>query len=101
MLISHSLNENNLKDSKVERTIEVIEEVLSLLNSAHYFSKEKGKTLFILSVSKEIREYQKKKLIRKFKLFEGEEKKEYKSKSKEQWRRQLKDFWVITTNYIK
>ena len=34
--------------------VEVSEEVLNQLHSAHYFSKKKGKTLFMLSASKEL-----------------------------------------------
>ena len=36
-----------------ERTIKVSEDVQNQLHSAHYFSKKKGKTLFIFIVSKE------------------------------------------------
>ena len=49
--ISHSLKERNLKDNEGERTVEVSEDVLNQLHSAHYFSKKKGKALFILSAS--------------------------------------------------
>ena len=52
--ISHSLKERNLKDFEGERTVEVSEDVLNRLHSAHYFSKKKGKALFMLSASKEI-----------------------------------------------
>ena len=51
--ISHSLKERNLKDFEGERTLEVSEDVLNQLHSAHYFSKKKGKALFMLSASKE------------------------------------------------
>ena len=40
---SHSLKEWNRKDCEGERTVEVSEEVLNQLHSAHYFSKKKGK----------------------------------------------------------
>ena len=52
--ISHSLNERNLKNLEGERTVEVSEDVLNQLHSAHYFSKKKDKALFMLSVSKEL-----------------------------------------------
>ena len=52
--ISHSLKERNLKDNEGERTVEVSEDVLNQLHSAHYFSKKKGKALFMLSASKEL-----------------------------------------------
>ena len=48
---SHSLNEWNRKVSEGERMVEVSEEVLNQLHSAHYFSKKKGKALFMLSAS--------------------------------------------------
>ena len=85
--ISHSLKERNLKDSEGERTVEVSEEVLNQLHSAHYFSKKKGKALFMLSVSKELGtiKRKRKKSIREFNPLEGEEeKKEYKSKRMKQ-----------------
>ena len=52
--ISHSLKERNLKDFEGERTVEVSEDVLNQLYSNNYFSKKKGKALFILSASKEL-----------------------------------------------
>ena len=85
--ISHSLKERNLKDSKGERTVEVSEDVLNQLHSAHYFSKKKGKALFMLSASKELGtiKRKRKKSIREFNPLEGEEeKKEYKSKRMKQ-----------------
>ena len=48
----HSLKKRNLKDKEGERTVEVSEEVLNQLHSAHYFSKKKGKALFMISASK-------------------------------------------------
>ena len=52
--ISHSLKERILKDKESERTVEVSEEVLNQLHSEHYFSKKKGKGLFVFSASKEL-----------------------------------------------
>ena len=52
--IAHSLKERNHKDQKGEKTIEVSEDVLNQLHSAHYFSKKKGKALFMLTASKEL-----------------------------------------------
>ena len=52
--ISHSLKERNLKDSKGERTVEVSEEVLNQLHSAHYFSKKKGKAFFCFLLQKNL-----------------------------------------------
>ena len=85
--ISHSLKERNLKNSEEERIVEVSEEVLNQLHSAHYFSKKKGKAFFLLSASKELRtiKRKRKKSIREFKPLEGEEeKKEYESKRMKQ-----------------
>ena len=52
--IVHSLKERNHKDQEGNKTIEVSEDVLNQLHSAHYFSKKKGKVLFMLIVSKEL-----------------------------------------------
>ena len=43
--IAHSLKERNHKDQEGDKTIEVSEDVLNQLHSAHYFSKKKGKAL--------------------------------------------------------
>ena len=53
--ISHSLKQRNLDGAEGERTVEVSEDVLNQLHDAHYFSKKKGKALFMLSASKELR----------------------------------------------
>ena len=50
--ISHSLNKRNLKHSEGESIIEVSEDILNQLYSAHHFSK--NKSLFIFSTSKEL-----------------------------------------------
>ena len=81
--ISHSLKVKNLKDKEGERIVGVSEEVLNQLLSTHYFSKKKGKALFMLSASKELGtiERKRKKQIKKFdQLKEIEEEKEHKSK---------------------
>ena len=52
--IAHSLKERNLKDQEGDKTVEVSEDVLNQLHSAHYFSKKKGKALFMLTASKEL-----------------------------------------------
>ena len=80
--ISHSLKERNLKDFEGERTVEVSEDVLNQLHSAHYFSKKKGKALFMLSASKELGaiKRKRKRLIREFDPYDKEEKKEPSSK---------------------
>ena len=75
--ISHSLKERNLKDFEGERTVEVSEDVLNQLHSAHYFSKKKGKALFMLSASKELGaiKRKRKRLIREFDPYDKEEEK--------------------------
>ena len=81
--ISHSLKERNLEDSEGGRTVEVSEEVLNQLHAAHYFSKKKGKALFMLSASKELGtiKRKRKKSIKSFDPFcNEEEKKEEKHK---------------------
>ena len=52
--IAHSLKERNHKDQEGDKTIEVSEDVLNQLHSANYFSKKKGKALFMLTASKEL-----------------------------------------------
>ena len=52
--IAHSLKERNHKDQEGDKTIEVSEDVLNKLHSAHYFSKKKWKALFMLTASKEL-----------------------------------------------
>ena len=52
--IAHSLKERNHKDQEGDKTVEVLEDVLNQLHSAHYFSKKKGKALFMLTASKEL-----------------------------------------------
>ena len=74
--ISHSLKQRNL-DYEGERTVEVSEDVLKQLHGAHYFSKKKGKTLFMLSASKELGVI-KRKRKRSFKAFDPLEDKEEK-----------------------
>ena len=52
--ITHSLKERNHQDQEGDKTIEVSEDALNQLHSAHYFSKKKGKALFMLTASKEL-----------------------------------------------
>ena len=52
--MSFSLKERNLKDKEGERTVEVSEDVLNQLHGARYFSRKKGKALYMLSTSKEL-----------------------------------------------
>ena len=52
--VSYSLKERNLENKEGDKTVEVSEDVLNQLHSAHYFSKKKGKALFMLTASKEL-----------------------------------------------
>ena len=49
--IAHSLKERNQENKDEDKTIEVSEDVLNQLHSAYYFSKKKGKALFMLTAS--------------------------------------------------
>ena len=75
--ISHSLKERNQEEKKGERTVEVSEDVLNQLHEAHYFSKKKGKALFMLKASKDLRtiKRKRKKYIASFDPFNNEEEK--------------------------
>ena len=75
--ISYSLKKRNLKDFEGERTVEVSEDVLNQLHSANYFSKKKGKALFMLSASKELGAIKRKRKreIREFDPYNKEEEK--------------------------
>ena len=80
--IAHSLKERNHKDQEGDKTIEVSEDVLNQLHSAHYFSKKKRKALFMLTASKELRII-KRKRKKSFKAFDPSiDKEETKSRSK-------------------
>ena len=80
--IAHSLKERNHKDQEGDKTIEVSEDVLNKLHSAHYFSKKKGKALFMLTASKELGII-KRKRKKSFKAFDPSiDKEETKSRSK-------------------
>ena len=80
--ISHSLKERNLENKEGDKTVEVSEDVLNQLHSAHYFSKKKGKALFMLTASKELGII-KKKRKKSFKTFDPNiEKEETKDRSK-------------------
>ena len=80
--ISHSLKQRNLDDTEGERTVEVSEDVLNQLHGAHYFSKKKGKALFMLSASKELGVV-KRERKRSFKAFDPLEDKEEKKNQRQ------------------
>ena len=67
--IAHSLKERNQENKDGDKTIEVSEDVLNQLHSANYFSKKKGKALFMLTASKELGSI-KRKRKKSFKVFE-------------------------------
>ena len=63
---THQKNQENKDGNK---TIGVSEDVFNQLHSAHYFSKKKGKALFILTASKELGSI-KRKRKKSFKVFD-------------------------------
>ena len=67
--IAHSLKEWNQENKDGDKTIEVSKDVLNQLHSAHYFSKKKGKALFMLTASKELGSI-KRKRKKSFKVFD-------------------------------
>ena len=54
--ISHSLKERNLENKEGDKTVEVSEDVLNQLHSAHYFSKKRKGTVHANCI-KRIRNY--------------------------------------------
>ena len=79
--------------------VEVSEEVLNQLHSAHYISKKKGKALFMLSASKELGtiKRKRKKQINEYDPLGIEEEKEYKSKRQKQMKIEIKNNRSVTT----
>ena len=71
--IFHSLKQRNLDDTEGERTVEVSEDVLNQLHGVYYFSKKKGKALFMLSASKELGVIKGKKSFKAFDPLEDKE----------------------------
>ena len=45
--MNHSLKQKSKCEENEDRTIEISEDVLNKLHSANYFSKKKGKALFM------------------------------------------------------
>ena len=103
--ISHSLKERNQEEKEGERTVEVSEDVLNQLHAAHYFSKKKGKALFMLKASKDLGtiKRKRKKSIALFDPFNNEEeKKEHRGKrAKIENRNQKITNWLITKSSKK
>ena len=58
--VSHLLNQRSKHEGIEDKTIEVTEDVLNQLNGANYFSKKKGKALFMLKAWKKYRVVQRK-----------------------------------------
>ena len=52
--VNHSLKQRSMCEENEDRTVEISEDVLNQLHSANYFSKKKGKALFMLKAGKEI-----------------------------------------------
>ena len=51
--INHSLKQRSKWEENEDRTVEVAEDVLNQLHSTNYFSKKKGKALYMLKTCKE------------------------------------------------
>ena len=58
--VNHSLKQRSKCEEIEDRTVEISEDVLNQLHSVNYFSKKKGKALFMLKVGKEISAIQRK-----------------------------------------
>ena len=58
--ISHALKQRNEEVKEGDKTVEVWEDVLNQLHSANYFSKKKGKALYMLKASKDYTKVQRK-----------------------------------------
>ena len=52
--VNHSQKQRSKCEENEDRTVEISEDVLNQLHIANYFSKKKGKALFMLKVGKEI-----------------------------------------------
>ena len=79
--VSHSLNQRSKHEGNEDKTIEVTEDVLNQLHGANYFSKKKGKALFMLKAEKKYGVVQRKKQYESLNLENlEEEKKEYQNK---------------------
>ena len=104
--ISHSLKERNQEEKEGERTVEVSEDVLNQLHAAHYFSKKKGKALFMLKASKDlgtIKKKRKRSIASSDPFNVEEEKKEHRGKRakvSDESNQKITD-WLITKNSKK
>ena len=104
--ISHSLKERNQEEKEGERTVEASEDVLNQLHAAHYFSKKKGKALFMLKASKDLGtiKRKRKRSIASFDPFNvEEEKKEHRGKRakvSDESNQKITD-WLITKSSKK
>ena len=58
--VNHSLKQRSKWEENEDRTVEISVDELNQLHSANYFSKKKGKALFMLKVGKEIDAIQRK-----------------------------------------
>ena len=82
-LVNHSLSQRSKQEGNEDKTIEVTEDVLNQLHGANYFSKKKGKALFMLKAGKTygVVQRKRKKKYESLNLKElEEEKKEFQSK---------------------
>ena len=78
--VSHSLNQRIKHEGNEDKTIEVTEEILNQLHGANYFSKKKGKALFMLNVGK------------KYGVVQRKRKKQYESLNLENLEEEMKEY---------
>ena len=81
--VKNSLTQRSKQEGNEEKIIEVTENFLNQLHSANYFSKKKGKALFMLKAGKKygVVQRKRKKLYESYSINEHEEeKKEYQHK---------------------
>ena len=73
--IKHAMNQRTEEEGEGDRTVEISQEVLDQLEAANYFSKKKGRALYMLAASKDITPVQRKRK-RKFESYNPDEEEE-------------------------
>lgn len=72
--IKHAMSQRTAEEGEGDRTVEISQEVLDQLDAANYFSKKKGRALYMLASSKDITPVQRKRK-RKFESYNPDEEK--------------------------
>ena len=62
--ISHALKQRNEEVKEGDKNVEVWDDVLNQLHSANYFSKKKGKALYMLKASKDYTKFKERRNLR-------------------------------------